>query len=136
MLGKDYPIGSTGLEVKTTSPSGVAFKVTGTSNPAGVVSAVGETKYANKKQGFSFTQSWATNNALNTLIELDNNLISGLKLDLNTTLVPGYNLGAEKSKPSSKSAIINAAYKTPGLHTRANLNLFKVCSIFTPHELC
>ncbi|PAV17109.1 voltage-dependent ion-selective channel [Pyrrhoderma noxium] len=125
LLGKDYPIGSTGLEVKTTSPSGVAFKVTGTSNPAGVVSAVGETKYANKKQGFSFTQSWATNNALNTLIELDNNLISGLKLDLNTTLVPGYNLGAEKSKPSSKSAIINAAYKTPGLHTRANLNLFK-----------
>ncbi|KAH8114734.1 voltage-dependent ion-selective channel [Phellopilus nigrolimitatus] len=124
LLGKDYPIGATALEVKTTTPSGVAFKVAGQSTPAGVA-ATGETKYADRKNGLTFTQSWANSNALTTLIELDNNIVSGLKVDLNATIAPGYDLGAEKVKPSSKSALISAAYKTPGLHTRANLNLFK-----------
>ncbi|KAI5117445.1 hypothetical protein M0805_005824 [Coniferiporia weirii] len=125
LLVRDYPIGSTALEVKTTTPSGVAFKVAGTSAPGGAVNATGETKYADRKNGLTLTQSWASNNALTTLVELDNNVVSGLKVDLNATLTPGYDLGAEKQKPTSKSAILNAAYKTPGLHTRASLNLFK-----------
>lgn len=128
-MGKDFPIGTTQLEVKTTAPSGVAFKINGTSHPTSGVNAVGETKYSDRKRGVTLTQSWSTNSALNTVVELDNNLVSGLKLDLNATLLPGYVLG-EKVQASSKNVLLNAAYKTPGLHTRANLNLFKVCFPF------
>lgn len=129
MLGKDFPIGSTQLEVKTTTPSGVAFKVTGTSTPAGVVSALGETKYTDRKNGLTLTQSWTSTNSLTTLVELDNNIVSGLKVDLNATIAPGA-LSGEKQTPSQKSALLSAVYKTPGLHTRANLNLFKVSLAF------
>lgn len=126
MLGKDFPIGSTALEVKTTAPSGVAFKVNGTSLPTGVVNAVGETKYTDRKHGLTLTQQWTTTNSLNTIVELDNNLVSGLKLDVNASIIPGYASG-EKVQPTAKSVLLNAAYKTPGVHTRANLNVFKVC---------
>lgn len=129
LLSKDFPIGSTALEVKTTTPSGVAFKVTGNSTPAGVVTAAGETKYTDRKNGLTFTQTWTSANALTSLIELENNLVSGLKLDLNATIAPG-TYASEKSTPSQKSTLLSAVYKTPGLHTRANLNLFKVCSRF------
>ncbi|EJC97826.1 voltage-dependent ion-selective channel [Fomitiporia mediterranea MF3/22] len=124
LLGKDFPIGSTQLEVKTTTPSGVAFKVNGTSIPSTGVNAVAETKYTDRKHGLTLTQSWTTANALTTNVELENNLVSGLKLDANATITPGYSAG-EKVQPSSKNVLLNAAYKTPGLHTRANLNLFK-----------
>jgi len=117
LLSRDFPIGSTSLEIKTKTPSNVTFKVAGnrdgkTADIAGDL----EGKYVDIKNGLTFTQAWTTANVLRTNIELDNQIAKGLKLDLNTTLLPD---------KGAKTGLINAAYKQPGLHSRAVVDLFK-----------
>jgi voltage-dependent anion channel protein 2 len=65
----------------------------------------------------TITQAWTTHNALRTQIELENQIAKGLKLDTTTTLLPEKN---------TKSVLLGAAYKQPGLHSRAVLDVFKV----------
>ncbi len=74
-----------------------------------------------KTHGLTFTQAWSTTNALRTQIELENQIAKGLKLDATTTLHP---------EKSSKSVVLGAAYKQPGLHSRALLDVFKVRLLF------
>jgi len=117
LLGKDYPFQGTSLEVKTKTPSNVTFKVAGardskTSNIAGDI----EAKYADFKNGLVFTESWTTSNVLKSQLELENYLAKGLKLDINTALMP---------EKGSKSALLNVVYKQSGVHTRAVLDVFK-----------
>jgi voltage-dependent anion channel protein 2 len=54
--------------------------------------------------------------ASSTQVELENQIAKGLKLDLNTSLLPD---------KGSKSALVNAVWKQPGLHSRAFVDLFK-----------
>lgn len=65
----------------------------------------------------TITQAWTTHNALRTQIELENQIAKGLKLDTTTTLHPEKN---------TKSVLLGAAYKQPGIHARAVLDIFKV----------
>ncbi|KAF8516842.1 eukaryotic porin/Tom40 [Hysterangium stoloniferum] len=117
LLGKDFPIHGTALEVKTKTPSNVTFKVAGSrdSKTTGITGDV-EAKYVDGKNGLTFTQIWTTHNILRTKVELENQIAKGLKLDLETSLIPD---------KSSKHAILNAVYKQPGLHSRAFLDIFK-----------
>jgi len=117
VLGKDFPISGTSLEVKTSTPSNVTFKVNGTRNAkGGVINGDIEGKYTDRKHGLVFTQAWTTSNTLRTQVELENQIAKGLKIDLNTALTPD---------SGSKTAMLTAAYKQPGLHSRAFLDLFK-----------
>ncbi|KAI8146526.1 eukaryotic porin/Tom40 [Fennellomyces sp. T-0311] len=117
LLSKDYPIGGVKLEVKTTAPNGVTFKVNGQrDNKTGIIVGDLETKYADKSKGVTFTEAWTTSNHLNGKIELENNLAKGLKLELLTSLLPSVN---------EKGAKINATYKQPNVHTVATLDVFK-----------
>ncbi|ORY96807.1 eukaryotic porin/Tom40 [Syncephalastrum racemosum] len=117
LLSKDYPIGGVKLEVKTTAPNGVTFKVNGQrDNKTGIIVGDLETKYADKAKGVTFTEAWTTSNHLNGKIELENNLAKGLKLELLTSLLPSVN---------EKGAKINATYKQPNVHTVATLDVFK-----------
>jgi len=116
LLGKDFPIHGTSLEVKTTTPSGVTFKVAGARDAKSAITGDIETKYSDKPHGLTFTQAWTTSNVLRTQVELENQIAKGLKLDLATALLP------EKGQ---KSAMLTATYKQPGLHTRAFLDVFK-----------
>ncbi|KAL1927663.1 hypothetical protein VTP01DRAFT_3484 [Rhizomucor pusillus] len=117
LLSKDYPIGGVKLEVKTTAPNGVTFKVNGQrDNKTGIIVGDLETKYADKAKGITFTEAWTTSNHLNGKIELENNLAKGLKLELLTSLLPSVN---------EKGAKINATYKQPNVHTVATLDVFK-----------
>ncbi|KAI8093611.1 eukaryotic porin/Tom40 [Halteromyces radiatus] len=117
LLSKDYPIGGVKLEVKTTAPNGVTFKVNGQrDNKTGIIVGDLETKYADKVNGISFTEAWTTSNHLNGKIELENNLAKGLKLELVTSLLPSAN---------DKRASVNAIYKKPNVHTVATLDVFK-----------
>ncbi|KAI8072565.1 eukaryotic porin/Tom40 [Gongronella butleri] len=117
LLAKDYPVGGVKLEVKTTAPNGVTFKVNGQrDNKSGVIVGDLETKYANKANGIAFTENWTTANQLNGKVELENNLAKGLKLELLTSLLPSSN---------EKGAKINATYKKPNVHTVATLDVFK-----------
>ncbi|KAG1283116.1 hypothetical protein G6F66_010985 [Rhizopus arrhizus] len=81
LLSKDYPVGGVKLEVKTTAPNGVTFKVNGQrDNKTGVIVGDLETKYADKKNGLTFTEAWTTSNHLNGKVELENNLASKLQM--------------------------------------------------------
>ncbi|KAI8884952.1 hypothetical protein K501DRAFT_284539 [Backusella circina FSU 941] len=117
LLSKDYPVGGVKLEVKTTAPNGVTFKVNGQrDNKTGIIVGDLETKYSDKKNGLTFTEAWTTSNHLNGKIELENNLAKGLKLELLTSLLPSVN---------EKAAKINATYKKANVHTVATLDVFK-----------
>lgn len=48
---------------------------------------------------------------------LENQIATGLKLELVSTLIP---------EKQSKNALLAASYKMPGLHTRSHIDLFKV----------
>lgn len=57
LLFKDYPIQGTSLEVKTLTPSNVAFKVAGTKDAkTDAISGDIEGKYVDFKNGLTFTQ--------------------------------------------------------------------------------
>lgn len=57
LLEKDYPIHGTSLEVKTLTPSNVAFKVAGTRDSASnVITGDIEGKYTDFKNGLTVTQ--------------------------------------------------------------------------------
>lgn len=117
-MGKDFPFTNTALEVKTKTPSGVVFKVAGNQdNQSGFIAGDVETKYTHKPYGLTYTQTWTTSNVLKSAFELENSFAKGLKLDLNTTLQPD---------KGSKSAVLNAAFKQSGVHTRAALDVYKV----------
>jgi voltage-dependent anion channel protein 2 len=62
------------------------------------------------------TQGWTTVNALNTKIELDNQIARGVKLELGTTFLPSI---------ASKNAKLGLHYRQQAFHTRAFLDLFK-----------
>lgn len=100
----------------------MTFKVAGSQQKNSAITGDVEAKYADFKHGLVFTQAWTTSNVLKTQVELENQIAKGLKLDLTTSLLP------EKGQ---KSALLNAVYKQSGLHTRANLDLFKVRIYFT-----
>lgn len=76
-----------------------------------------EGKYSDKAHGLTITQCWTTANTLRNQIELDNQIAQGLKLETTTTLQADKNV---------KSVLLGAAYKQPGLHSRAVLDVFKV----------
>ncbi|GAN09528.1 voltage-dependent ion-selective channel [Mucor ambiguus] len=117
LLTKDYPVGGVKLEVKTTAPNGVTFKVNGNrDNKTGIIVGDLETKWADKQNGVSVTEVWTTSNHLNGKIELENNLAKGLKVEVITSLLPSIN---------EKGAKVNATYKQPNFHTVATLDVFK-----------
>ncbi|KAI0916854.1 hypothetical protein AcW1_007810 [Taiwanofungus camphoratus] len=117
LLGKDFPINGTTLEVKTNTPSNVSFKVGGTRDTKStLITGDLEGKYVDKKHGVVFTQGWTTSNTLRTQLELENQIAKGLKIDLNTALTPD---------SGAKTALLTSIYKQPGLHSRAFLDLFK-----------
>ncbi|KAG8214639.1 eukaryotic porin/Tom40 [Butyriboletus roseoflavus] len=117
LLSKDYPFSGTSLEVKTKTPSKVVFKVAGLRDPKtqGIAGDL-EAKYADYKNGLTLTETWTTSNVLKSQIELENYIAKGLKLDLNTSLIPD---------KGSKSALLNVIYKQSGVHTRGALDVFK-----------
>ena len=117
ILGKDYPIHGSTLEVKTRTPSGVTFRVLGLhDNKSSNISGDLEASWQDRKKGLAFTQAWSTANVLRNHIESENHLAKGLKLEVISTLVP---------EKQAKNALVALTYRTPGLHTRQFLDVFK-----------
>ncbi|KAM6494392.1 Eukaryotic porin/Tom40 [Amanita muscaria] len=117
LLQKDYPFAGTSLEVKTRTPSDVTFRVAGNrDNKSEAIFGDLEAKYTNRKYGLTFTQAWSTSNVLRSVLELENQIAKGLKVDVTTAL---------QAEKNTKSALINATYKQSGIHSRAALDLLK-----------
>nr|XP_054506533.1 voltage-dependent anion-selective channel protein 3 isoform X2 [Agelaius phoeniceus] len=89
VFNKGYGFGMVKLELKTKSSSGVEFNAVGSSNTdTGKASGSLETKYKDKCHGLTFTQKWNTDNTLGTEICVENKMVDGLKVALDTTFVP------------------------------------------------
>ncbi|OZJ02746.1 hypothetical protein BZG36_04668 [Bifiguratus adelaidae] len=117
LLSKDFTTSGTRLEVKTTAPNGVTFKLGGSQDAkSGFIYGDLETKYTDRSKGVSITETWTTRGQLFGKIELDNNLAKGLKLDLTTSLSPATGL---------KNAAVGITYRQPNLHSVAHVDLLK-----------
>ncbi|KAK2813139.1 hypothetical protein FQN50_000816 [Emmonsiellopsis sp. PD_5] len=66
--------------------------------------------------GLTLTQTWNTSNALDTKLELDNNIAKGLKAEILTQYLPS---------SQSKGAKLNLHFKQPNVHARAFFDLLK-----------
>ena len=64
--------------------------------------------------GLTLTQAWSTANALDTKLELDNNIAKGLKAEIITQYLPA---------KSSKKAKLGLYFQQPNLNTRAFIDL-------------
>jgi len=118
LLNKDFYHGAAAaLEVKSKAPNGVSFNVKGRSeHKSNAIGGSLEAKYTDKPTGVTLTQAWTTLNALDTKVELDNTLATGLKAEAITQFLPS---------SKSKGAKLNLYFKQPNFQTRALFDLLK-----------
>ncbi|KAL2867889.1 porin [Aspergillus lucknowensis] len=108
-----YPkIPDKGLLVNITCPHGL-------SSPTRVIVASRITEHKlmliiRPSSGLTLTQAWTTANALDTKLELDNNIAKGLKAEILTQYLPA---------KQSKGAKLNLYFKQPNVHARAFFDL-------------
>jgi voltage-dependent anion channel protein 2 len=115
LLNKDFYHNSAAtLEVKSTTANGVAFKVNGKSTQEKTTSGSLEAKYTDKPSGLTVTQTWNTANALESKIELNDNIAKGLKAEV---------LGNFFPSSQAKGVKLNLHFKQPNFHTRAFFDL-------------
>lgn len=69
-----------------------------------------------RRAGLTLTQAWTTVNALDTKVELDNQLAKGLKAELLTQFLPS---------SQAKGAKLNLYFKQPNFQARAFFDLLK-----------
>jgi len=117
LLNKDfYHLSAGTLEVKSNTPNNVAFKVTGKSSHDKATTGAIEGKYTDKPNGLTITQTWNTSSALDTKVELADNLAKGLKAEGIFSYLPA---------TSARGAKFNLHFKQPNIHGRAFFDLLK-----------
>ncbi|KAJ3031361.1 UNVERIFIED_CONTAM: Mitochondrial porin [Siphonaria sp. JEL0065] len=116
LLNKDYPVGSAKLEVNTTTSNGIKFTVTGNKdNKTGNIVSELKTKYSDKARGLTVTEHWNANNVIGAQIELQDQIASGVKLDIHGSIHPSN--GAKNAKAAVE-------YKQSNIFTRSSVDLF------------
>jgi len=128
LFAKNYHFGLVKLDVKTKTPSGVEFTVNGASNQdTGRINASLETKYTFRDWGLTLKEKWNTDNTLATEVSVDDQVVKGSKLALNTTFAPqsGKKTGTLKSSLKldhvNANADIDFDYAGPVFHGAAVL---------------
>ncbi|KAL0476097.1 mitochondrial outer membrane protein porin [Neurospora intermedia] len=117
LLNKDfYHLAAGTIEVKSNTPNNVAFKVTGKSTHDKVTSGALEGKFTDKPNGLTVTQTWNTANALETKVEMADNLAKGLKAEGIFSFLPATN---------ARGAKFNLHFKQSNFHGRAFFDLLK-----------
>jgi len=117
LLNKDYPVNVFKLESKATAQNGVTFTLNGSQDLAkGILQGELKTKYSDKLNGITFTESWSSGNLITTQLEVADQVAKGLRLDLTASVVP--NVGQRNAK-----ALIE--YKQPTALGRIGVDLFK-----------
>lgn len=117
LLGKDYPLGSSTLDVKTVAPNGVTFHVQGSQlNGKNDLFGDFEVKVANKPRGLTASTVVTSANQVRQTLEAENYLAKGFKLDYVGTFNP---------EKGTKTGVINTTFKQSRLHTRTLVDLSK-----------
>lgn len=115
LFSKGYNYGQYKVEAKTKTANGVEFTTNGSSDhEKGLFVGNLETKYNWKEHGLTFNEKWNTDNTLATEVSVENQLLKGLKLSLDTKFAP---------QTAKKSGKIKTAYKHDYVHTNLDLDL-------------
>lgn len=89
VFGKGYHFSLVKLDLKTKTASGIEFNTSGSSNTDnGKVAGALETKYKFKDYGLTFTEKWNTDNQLSTTLDIQDQVLKGLKLTFDSTFSP------------------------------------------------
>lgn len=97
VFGKGYHFGVMKLDVKTKTNTGVEFNSGAVNNlDSGKVSGNIETKYKFKQHGVTFTEKWNTDNNLSMAVDVQDQLVKGLKLTFDSSFSPA--TGAKNGK--------------------------------------
>ena len=117
LLSKEYPVGSSKLELNTTTENNVKFTALSTKdNKTGTISSEIKAKYVDFSRGLALTQSWNSIDVIGIVVESTDLFCRGSKLELNTNMVPS---------TGQRNVKATAEYKQPALFTRATIDLFK-----------
>jgi len=99
LINKNFHFGAVKLEVNTASDSGVKFKTEGSHNTdTGDVAATLETKFNVAPYGVAVTKKWHTDNVVSITVGIQDKLIDGLKVDLDSSYAVGSGKTAMKLK--------------------------------------
>jgi len=112
LFGKGFHFGLVKLDVKTKTSSGVQLTSGGQSNTeSGKVSGNLEVKH-NLDQGVTLTTKWNTDNIINTTLGLQDNILKGLKLTLDSSLANNTGSKSGHAKAEFKSSMLNILLDT------------------------
>jgi len=115
LFSKGYHYGQYKVEAKTKTDSGVEFTTNGSSDHEnGRFVGNLETKYNWKDYGLTFNEKWNTDNTLATEVSVEDQLVKGAKLSIDTKFAP---------QTGRKSAKIKTEYKHDYVHTNLDLDL-------------
>jgi voltage-dependent anion channel protein 2 len=115
VFSKGFHFGQYKLEAKTKTSSGVEFTTTGSSaHESGAFAGSLETKYKWSDYGATFTEKWNTDNVLQAEISVEDQLVKGLKLSLDTNFAP---------QSGKKGGKVKTEYKHDYVHTNLDLDL-------------
>jgi voltage-dependent anion channel protein 2 len=116
LLSKDFNFGKTKIEAKTTTSNGVVFTTTlDRDTKKGTIDGEVKAKYSAGK--IVLNESFRTNNDLNVKAELSDQIIEGLKVDVDATFNP---------YDSSKSLKIATAFSQSHFKTTSNFDALKL----------
>jgi len=103
LFNKGYNYGTVKLDVKTKTKNDIDFNLTGEHN-IDVQKSLGtlEAKYKSAANGLTFVEKWNTDNILKSELTLEDNLVKGLKLVLDTSFSPA---------SGKKSGVLKTSYK-------------------------
>jgi len=103
LFNKGYNYGTVKLDVKTRTENEIDFNVTGEHNND-INKSLGtlEAKYRAPQYGVTFTEKWNTDNILKSELNVEDALVKGLKLGLDTSYSPA---------SGKKSGLLKTSYK-------------------------
>jgi hypothetical protein len=103
LFNKGYNYGTVKLDVKTRTKNEIDFNLTGEHNND-VQKSLGtlEAKYKSPAHGLTFVEKWNTDNILKSELTLEDSLLQGLKIGLDTSYSPA---------TGKKSGLLKTAYK-------------------------
>jgi len=118
LFSKGYHYGQYKVEAKTKTASGVEFTTNGASeHENGRFVGNLETKYTWKEHGLTFNEKWNTDNTLATEVSVEDQMLKGLKVSLDTKFAP---------QTGKKSGKIKTEYKHDYVHTNLDLDLINL----------
>jgi hypothetical protein len=120
LFNKGYNYGLVKLDIKTKTQNDIDFNLTGEHNNE-VQKALGtlEAKYKSAAYGLTFVEKWNTDNILKSEVTVEDQVLKGLKLGLDTSYAPA---------TGKKTAVLKTAYK----HDKFYSNVDVDCDVAGP----